>query len=82
MLHNDWQTTLTVHAFAPLFLLALVCIGIASILPEQYRNIFDSRVAYIEKHTGITAFLLIGLVLYWIARLALTPASFIQVING
>ncbi len=78
LLHGDWHTTLATHAFAPILLAALLLIGCAALLPAQPRQALIAYTAAIERRTGLTALLLIGLVFYWAARLALDPAAFIQ----
>lgn len=79
---GDWQTWLTMHAFAPLLLLALVLIACAALLPGPLQRPLTSWVADLEQRTGLTALLLIGLLLYWVVRLAIDPVGFIVLING
>jgi hypothetical protein len=82
LLNGDWETALTLHAFAPFLLLALVLIGCAAVLPRHTRKLLSVPVAWMERRTNLTGILLVGLVFYWLARLVLTPAAFIQLING
>ncbi|MCL4294358.1 MAG: DUF2752 domain-containing protein [Anaerolineae bacterium] len=82
LLRGDWQTSLTFHAFAPLFVVALTLIAITAVLPAGPRDKIAAWVEGIERHTGLTAILLIGLVAYWLARLLILRAAFINLIAG
>jgi hypothetical protein len=73
---------MTLHAFAPLFLLAIVLIICAGILPEGRRLALAEVVAAFERRTGLTSLLLVGLLIYWAARLVLMPTLFIQMLKG
>ena len=82
LLRGDWQTSLTFHAFAPLFVVALTLIAITAVLPAWPRDKIAAWVERIEGHTGLTAILLIGLVAYWLVRLLILRAAFINLIAG
>ncbi|HXV41713.1 MAG TPA: DUF2752 domain-containing protein [Anaerolineae bacterium] len=82
LLRGDWQTSLTFHAFAPLFVVALALIAINTILPAWPKDKIVAWVEGIERRTGLTAILLIGLVVYWLARLLVLRESFINLIAG
>jgi hypothetical protein len=69
LLRGDWRTALADHAFSPLLVVAVVVIGVSSLLPENLWLRLIDGVERLERRTGLTAFALIGLVLYWIARL-------------
>ena len=69
LLHGDWQGAFATHAFAPFFLLGLMFVLAVSVLPETMRTIVVQKVAAIEKRTGVTTFLLVGLLFYWGFRL-------------
>jgi hypothetical protein len=69
LLRGEWRASLSDHAFAPLLLVALVVIGVASLLPGSLRLALADGVERLERRTGLTALALVGLVLYWIARL-------------
>ncbi len=73
LLHGDWHTSFTFHAFAPLFVLALALIMLASLLPERPRRSLISAVRTVEQRTGMTFILLVSLMLYWLTRLLLFP---------
>lgn len=80
LLRSDWQKALTYHAFAPLFVTALGTIGLATFLPNQRRARLASWIEGIESHTGLTAILLIGLVVYWLARLLIMRGDFLALV--
>jgi hypothetical protein len=82
LLHGDWQGSLIYHAFAPFFILALALIALAAFLPASPRNWLINRIEIIERHTGLTAILLLGLVFYWLARLVILREAFINLIVG
>jgi hypothetical protein len=68
LLAGQWRAALSHHAFAPVLLVALAVIGGASLLPAGLRITLIDGVERIERRTGLTAVVLVGLVLYWIAR--------------
>jgi hypothetical protein len=73
---------MTLHAFAPLVLLAIVLIIGGGMLPKGRRLALAEVVATFEQRTGLTALMLIGLLIYWAARLVLMPTLFIQMLKG
>jgi hypothetical protein len=75
LLHGDWHTSFAFHAFAPLFLLTLALIVLASLLPERPRRSLIATVETVEQRTGMTFILLLGLMLYWLIRLLLFPET-------
>ena len=71
LIKGDWQRAIHTHAFAPVFLFAFVLMGIVSILPENLHHKAVLQIAAIEKHTAFAAYVLLGIVIYWIFRLVL-----------
>jgi len=69
LLQGKWENALRSHAFAPLFLFGFVLAAVVSALPGDTRRQAVSRVARLERRTGIVAFLLLGLIAYWALRL-------------
>jgi len=69
LIKGDWQRAIHTHAFAPVFLFAFVLMGIVSILPENLHRKVVLQIAAIEKHTGFAAYILLGIIIYWIFRL-------------
>ncbi|MBN1993336.1 MAG: DUF2752 domain-containing protein [Anaerolineae bacterium] len=82
LLHGHWQTSLTLHAFAPFFLLALITIAGVSVLPASQKHSVVSRIEIVERHTGIVGILLLGLVFYWLIRLLFFREAFFNLIMG
>jgi hypothetical protein len=82
LLHGDWQTCFTFHLFAPFFLLALILMAWITFLPVAQRQWLTSQIEVIERRSGIVAILLIGLVVYWLARLIILREAFINLIVG
>ena len=66
---GNWQAALQAHAFAPLVLLVWVLISLAGLLPGRNCDQLSRIVAVVERRTGITALVLIGMVAYWLVRL-------------
>ncbi len=69
LLRGDWRGSLSTHAFAPIFLLGLLVMVVVTLLPESHRLRWVSAISRIERRTGITAWALAGLFLYWGLRL-------------
>jgi hypothetical protein len=82
LLQGDWRTSLDLHVFAPIFVVALALVIWATILPQTQRNWLVGRLEIVERRTGITAILLISLVLYWLVRLLIFPDAFINFVKG
>jgi hypothetical protein len=61
--------SLHTHAFASIFMFAFLIILVAVFLPQAIRERFAATVARFESRTGITAWVLSGLMLYWLIRL-------------
>jgi NhaP-type Na+/H+ or K+/H+ antiporter len=69
LLHGDVLASLRTHAFAPVFLVAFLILLVAIFLPEKQRGRLVDTIARLETSTGFTAWVLSGLMLYWIIRL-------------
>ena len=69
LLHGQWQAAFHTHAFAPIFFLGVIFTLIVTLLPEALRRSAIAWVDAVEHRTGLVAFLLIGLMLYWGLRL-------------
>lgn len=82
LLRGDLQTALTFHAFAPFFLIALTLIAFVAILPIEIKNKVTTQVEEVEHRTGITSYLLVGLVIYWLARLLFMREAFLRLVAG
>ena len=67
--HGDVLTSLHTHAFAPVFLIVCVVMLTALLLPEGARRSFVTGIARLEVKTGLTAWILLAMFVYWGARL-------------
>jgi hypothetical protein len=56
------------HAYAPLFIVILTSMVVAISLQVDYLKKLSTAVAILERKTGITAIMILGLVLYWLLR--------------
>ncbi len=82
LFHGDFKQALTMHAFAPLFLVAFAVIAFSSIAPRTFVDHIIARTETFERYTGFTFLLLSGLILYWLARLLILQTAFIRLIQG
>jgi hypothetical protein len=80
--HGQWKQALVMHAFAPLFMIALAIITLCAASPRSFITSVADKAESLERHTGITGLLLIGLILYWLARLMFMPGAFVRMIQG
>ncbi len=71
LLQGQWENALRSHAFAPLFLFGFVLAAAVSVLPGNTHRQAVSEIARLERRSGMVAFLLLGLVAYWVLRLLL-----------
>jgi hypothetical protein len=69
LLRGNLRLALQAHAFAPVFLLAFLVILAAALLPQPLRDKLVAGIAYFEHRTGMTAWVLSLLILYWGIRL-------------
>lgn len=77
LLHFDIGAALRLHAFAPLAILSAGVVGIAAVLPSPHRDAFVDLIERGERKTGLTGWVLIGFMLYWLARLCLVRPSLV-----
>ncbi len=82
LFQGDWQRSIRYHLFAPLFVFAFVLIAGSSVLPRSPRKRVIEATESWERQTGLAGIVLICLVLYWLARLLITQASFVKLIQG
>ena len=69
LLHGQYLASLRTHAFAPIFLLAFLAILAAALLPRSLRDKMVRGIDRFERRTGMTAWVLSTLMLYWSIRL-------------
>jgi len=82
LLKGDLRASLRFHAFAPIFLLAFVALILSILLPRAVVQSTFSKVELLERRTGFTVIILVGLILYWLARLVFLQSTFVQLIRG
>lgn len=82
LIHGDIHASFNFHAFAPVFMLGLCLAGVAAVLPERARTPLINSVEYMDRRTGFTVILLVGLILYWLARLLLFRGDFVRLMRG
>jgi len=82
LFQGDWRASMTMHAFAPFFLIGLVVMGLGALLPSRGRQAFIGNVQRIEQRTAITTLLLAALFAYWLVRLLFFQSTFFQLIRG
>ena len=66
LIHGQWQTAVSVHAFAPVFLIGSLILMVATVLPERLQRDFVRWIAWWELCTGIIPLLLISIIVYWV----------------
>jgi len=81
LLQGEVHASVRFHAFAPIFLIGIVLVALAALLPKSLVQPVISGTELLERQTGLTVIVLTGLILYWLARLLAFPA-FIQLIRG
>ena len=82
LLKGDFAGSLRFHAFAPIFLLAAVAVILTVLLPKSVIQPAISKAELLERKTGFTVIILVGLILYWLGRLLFLQAAFVQLIRG
>ena len=82
LLKGELLASLRFHAFAPLVLLTAVALILVLLLPRSITQPAISKVAMLEQKTGFTVIILVGLILYWLARLLFLQTAFVQLIRG
>ena len=82
LFRGDFKQAITMHAFAPLLLVAFVLIAFSTIAPRSYVDHVTARTEAFERYTGLTFLLLNGLILYWLARLLILQTAFVRLIQG
>jgi hypothetical protein len=82
LLKGDLAGSLRFHAFAPIFLFAIVALILSVLLPKSIIQPAIARAELIERKTGLTVLILAGLILYWLARLLFLQSAFVQLIRG
>ena len=82
LLQGDVHGSFRFHAFAPVFIVLISMMLIATVLPKTVAEPLIHKAETLERKTGITIIIFSGLILYWLARLLLSPTMFAQLIRG
>lgn len=82
LFRGDLKQALTMHAYAPIFVIGLIVIALCTIAPRNYVERIVTRTEALESYTGITTLLLSGLIVYWLARLLILQTAFVRLIQG
>ena len=82
LLQGDVPAAMRFHAFAPVFVVLISMMTIATVLPKTVTEPFIQKAELLERKTGVTLIIFSGLILYWLARLLLSPTTFAQLIRG
>jgi len=82
LLKGDLAGSLRFHAFAPIFLFAIITLILSILLPKSIIQPAIARAERIERQTGLTVLILGGLIFYWLARLLFLQTAFVQLIRG
>lgn len=69
-IQGKWQAAIEVHAFAPLLAVAVGFLAIAAGMPRNLQHKAARRVAAWEKRSGIVAFVVLAMFIYWGLRLS------------
>jgi len=69
LLQGHWHLALQTHAFAPVILIVLMFMLVAIVLPASFLRKFSRSVERLEQKSGITAILLLSMVIYWLLRI-------------
>jgi len=73
---------MTFHAFAPVFVVLIAMMIIATLLPRSVTEPFINKAETLERQTGVTIIIFGGLILYWLVRILFFPTMFAQLIRG
>ena len=65
LLKGRWLESIERHAFAPIFLMAFVLLGIASLLPAAWHQKVVDVMSRAERQTGFAVVIVLALVGYW-----------------
>jgi len=82
LLRGDFKGSLRYHAFAPIFLVTILAVLLVAFLPKSITQPVVSKAEQLEGQTKLTVIILIGLFLYWLARLLFMQSAFVQLIRG
>jgi uncharacterized protein YjeT (DUF2065 family) len=82
LVRGEWKQALTMHAFAPVLIIAMLLIMFCALAPKAQVARLANSAEILERRTGLTALILGGLILYWLARVVIMQAAFGQLIHS
>jgi hypothetical protein len=65
---GQWAAAVQTHVFAPIFFGVLAVMVAAIVLPRPFQKKLSTAVAVLERKTGITAIITLGMILYWLLK--------------
>ena len=68
-MRGEWQAAFYKHAFAPVFLAAIMILGILSLMPDRLYRAGIGRLAALAGNYGFAGLFLISFIGYWGIRL-------------
>jgi hypothetical protein len=69
IIQGHWQAAFDQHAFAPIFLIAVMFFAVTAAMPRRLQQTVLLRVADVERHTGIMVIVMVAMFAYWGLRL-------------
>jgi uncharacterized protein YjeT (DUF2065 family) len=81
LVRGEWKQAFTMHAFAPVLVIAMLLITFCALAPRTQVSRLAHGTEIIERHTGLTALILGGLIFYWLARLVIMQTAFVRLIS-
>lgn len=75
LITGHWQAAVHLHSFSPFVLAALIITGVCSLLPERSHHRAVNIIAGVEKSTGISFMIIIGMLAVWVFRVVACVSS-------
>ncbi len=69
IIQGHWQAAFDMHAFAPIFLIAVMFFAVTAAMPRRLQQTVMLRVADLERRTGIMIIAMVAMFTYWGLRL-------------
>ena len=68
LFQNEWRASLTLHAFAPVFMVGFLLFVIIGILPPNLYQKSAGIIDALERRTGFMPFFMLSMIIYWLLR--------------
>jgi len=72
---GHWREAIQFHLFSPLILAAIIGLGVCSLLPGSSQKKAVQIIAGVEKRTGISFLIIIGMFAIWVFRVVACVSS-------